>query len=457
MDSPRPHAGEEPPSAGRAFGAFRHRDFRLFWGGALVSHIGSWMQQVAQGWLIYELTGSAFLVGLSGVFLSVPFVLMSFYAGTVVDRVDRKKLLVWIELLNLLINVGVGLLIWTGSIQVWHIYASNIGHALIGAFENPTRGSLLPHLVPRADLMTAVSLNSMLRRGSQIIGPALGGVSVATFGVAITYFFHAAAQLVLVGSVVLIRTTNPVSERSAGHPLQAVIDGLSYVRSQGVIATLIVMETFFSLFASFNPMLVVFAKDVFGMGPQGFGLLQSAGGAGTLVGSLTLAAIGDVRHKGRLIIVGGFTYGVALIAFAFCPSGFIAFNGLEIPWFWLALPILAVVGAADIVVGSTRMTIIQLLAKRDMLGRVMSLHGISTRGLGPFGGSNLGAMAEVVGIRSALALGALVCIAVTLVVATQAPRVRQFVGTGGASAPERDARRAVPGRAYASTGLRTED
>lgn len=444
MDSPRPHAEQEAPPVGRAFGAFRHRDFRLFWGGALVSHIGSWMQQVAQGWLIYEMTGSAFLVGLSGVFLSVPFVLMSFYAGTVVDRVDRKKLLVWIELLNLLINVGVGFLIWTGSIQVWHIYASNIGHALIGAFENPTRGSLLPHLVPRADLMTAVSLNSMLRRGSQIIGPALGGVSVATFGVAITYFFHAAAQLVLVGSVILIRTTNPPSERAASHPLQAVVDGLSYVRSQGVIATLIVMETFFSLFASFNPMLVVFAKDVFGMGPQGFGLLQSAGGAGTLAGSLTLAAVGDVRRKGRLVIVGGFTYGLALIAFALCP------------WFWLALPILAVAGAADIVMGSTRMTIIQLLARRDMLGRVMSLHGISTRGLGPFGGSNLGAMAEVVGIRSALALGALVCISVTLVVATQAARVRQFVGTGEAGATG-EGPLAAPRPAYAATGLRTED
>ena len=131
-------AGDErgsPAETGRAFGAFRHRDFRLFWGGALVSHVGSWMQQIAQTWLIYDLTGSPFLVGLTGLFLSVPFITASFFAGAVVDRSDRKRLLVWIEAANFAIVLAVSVLVATGRVEIWHLYLSNVLSALVGAFE----------------------------------------------------------------------------------------------------------------------------------------------------------------------------------------------------------------------------------------------------------------------------------------------------------------------------------
>src|SRR4051812_8755907 len=178
---------EAEPGQGRAFGALRYRDFRLLWFGAAIAHTGNWMQQVAQGWLIYELTESAFLVGLNGLLRTIPFLLMSLYAGTVADRVDRRKLLFWVEVVVLLLNAALTLIIFAGVVQVWHVYAFGIAVAMAGAFENPAQQGLLPHLVPRRDLMTAVTLNSMLRRSTQVFAPALGGLAVANLGVAMTY------------------------------------------------------------------------------------------------------------------------------------------------------------------------------------------------------------------------------------------------------------------------------
>lgn len=376
------------------------------------------MHQLAQSWLIYDLTGSPFLVGLSGVFLSVPFVLMSLYAGALVDRADRRKLLIAVEAANISIALLITVLVATSWIQVWHLYAGNVLSALVGAFENPARSSLLPYLVPRRDLMTAISLNSMLRRGSQIIGPALGGISIGLIGVPGTYLAYSLASLGLLGSVVLIRTTNPAAERSSARASEAIMAGLRYVRGHALISTLLFMEAATNLFGAHNAMMVVFAREVFAVGPQGLGLLQSASGAGTVAGSVALAWAGDVRRKGRLVLGGGLVYACGVAAFAFCP------------WFLLAIPVLAVAGAAEILMAATRTTMIQLLAQGPMLGRVMSLHAISTRGIGPFGGAQAGALTELVGVRWAVGIGALICAAITLAVGLRVPAVRDFAEAG---------------------------
>ncbi|HEY3118812.1 MAG TPA: MFS transporter, partial [Chloroflexota bacterium] len=180
-----------PARQGRAFGALRHRDFRLYWGGSVISQVGGWMQQIAQGWLVYDLTGSAFMVGLNGLAQSIPFIALSLYAGTVVDRVDRRRLLQLVCWGQLALSLILGILIATGHVQIWHIYLTSALHGLIGAFESPARQALLPYLVPRGDLMTAISLNSIQRKGSQVLGPALGGVFIASFGVAGAYFIRA--------------------------------------------------------------------------------------------------------------------------------------------------------------------------------------------------------------------------------------------------------------------------
>src|SRR5579871_3218268 len=226
MDSrgPRPR-DPEPQQTGRAFGALRHRDFCLLWSGSVISGVGSWMQQIAQAWLIYDLTGSPLLVGLNGLIRTLPFLAMSLYAGTVVDRMDRRKLFFWVEVGMLAVTLALGALIAAGMVQVWHIYLSSVIASLFGAFEIPTQQALLPHLVPRRDIMNAVSLNSLVRKGSQVLGPSLGGLSVALFGVATTYFLNAASFVVLIVMIAMMRTTNRPSDREAPNPVRAMADG----------------------------------------------------------------------------------------------------------------------------------------------------------------------------------------------------------------------------------------
>lgn len=392
------------------------------------------MQNVAQAWLLYQLTGNPFLVGLNGLFHAVPFIITCLYAGALVDRVDRRRLLVAVESVNTGVVFVMGTLIVTGHIQVWHIYASSVAYSLMGGFESPARQALIPHLVPHRDLMTAVSLNSIVRKGAQIVGPALGGLFVAAFDVGGAYFIHGGANFVLLGCLLAMRATNPVDGRRHPSAVRAIIEGLGYVRSQPLLMALLVMESAISLFGSYHAMMVIFARDVFAVGPQGLGMLQSAAGGGSVIGSFALAAAGDVHHKGRLLMVSGAALSLALIGFAYSP------------WFVLAMLCLAVVGGSDVVFSATRTTIMQLRARPEMLGRVMSLAGISMRGLGNLGSFQSGALATLVGVQGAVAIGALICMAITIGTGACVPVVRRFTGAGhepeAASAGPTPARRA---------------
>jgi MFS family permease len=414
--------GELPGvSYGGSFGALRHRDFRLLWSGSIIANIGNWMQQVAQAWLIYDLTGSPFLVGLGGLLRTVPFLVMSLYAGTVVDRVDRRKLLFWVECGNLAITVYLTLVIASGQVQVWHIYFASVLTAMVGSFENPSYQAILPDLVPRRDLMTAVSLNSLLRRGSQIIGPALGGVSVAILGVTETYVINDVGYVVLIVLILVMRPGRAPAVERARSPLQAISDGLAYVRQDRLIAGLLVIDAATSIFGhAYNGLLVIFARDVFDSGAQGLGLLQSAPGLGTVIGSVVLATLGDVDRKGRFMMVGGVAFAFAIILFALVPS------------FPLALVFLAISGVADVTMGSLRTTILQFVARREMLGRVMSLQSMATRGVGGLGSFQAGAIGSLIGVPYAIALGGLVVLGAILAVGLAVPPIRQFTGTGRA-------------------------
>jgi MFS family permease len=415
---PRTNHRGEPPTQGRAFGALRHRDFQLYWIGNVISNVGGWMQNVAQSWLLYHLTGNVFLVGLNGLFHGIPFIITCLYAGALVDRVDRKRLLFYVEAAGTVVVLIMGTLIVTGHIEVWHIYASSVAYSFLGGFESPARQALIPHLVPRRDLMTAVSLNSIVRKGAQIIGPALGGIFVAAFDVGGAYFIHGGARLVLLGCLLAMRATNPLEDRRHANALRAIVEGVRYVKSQPLLMALMIMEASISLFASYQAMMVIFARDVFAAGPQGLGMLQSAAGAGSLIGSFALASVGDVQRKGRLLMISGMTLGLALITFAYAP------------WFILAMLCLAVAGGSDVVFSATRTTILQMRSRPEMLGRVMSLAGISMRGLGNLGTLQTGALASFLGVQAAIALGAAMCMAVTVGAAFRVPLVRRFTEGG---------------------------
>ncbi|MSQ10295.1 MAG: MFS transporter [Dehalococcoidia bacterium] len=423
---PRPDA-QQPPDAtapsGGAFGAFRHRDFRLFWSGLVISHLGSWMQQVAQAWLLFSMTGSAAMVGLDGLFKTVPFVLVSLYAGTVVDRVDRRKTLIWVEALNGVLPLIMGTLVVTGRLEVWHFYLNSVLSASLGAFEAPSRQALLPNLVPRSDLMTAISLNSNVRKGSQMIGPAIGGILVAWFGAGWTFLISAAGTSVLVGSLLLMRTSNAPSTAPARNAVTALTEGFRYVRSEPLLLGLLVMQAAASLFGQYISMLVVFANLVHHVGPEGLGMLQSAAGLGALGGSLFLASRGDIRRKGRLLLGCGAVYAVAIMAFSWAPT------------FLMGLVFLVVVGAADVMMGTAKQTMIQLSVRHDMVGRVMALSSMSMRGVGPLGSFQTGLLTEFIGVQAAVAMGGVLTLTVMTAAFFLLPQLRSY---GGGSGPSHD-------------------
>ena len=388
----------------------------LYWVGNIISNVGGWMQNVAQAWLLYHLTGNVFLVGLNGLFHSIPFIIMCLYAGTVVDRVDRKRLLFIVEAVSTGIVVVMGTLVITEHVQVWHIYASSVCYSLMGAFESPTRQALIPHLIPRRDLMTAVSLNSIVRKGAQIIGPDQAASSSPRSTLA--------ARLLHPRGRASCPAWLPASDagdqsRGGAHaPAGAAGDrgGFRYVRSQPILLALLLMETCMSIFGSYQAMMVVFARDVFNTGPQGLGVLQSAAGAEVLSARLRSPVSATCGIRGACSSQRDHL-GVALVAFSYCP------------WFILAMVFLAIAGASDIVFGATRTTIMQMRARPDMLGRVMSLPVSPCAALATSGIPNRHA-GDFIGVQGAVAVGAVVCIAFTVGAAFKVPLVRNFSEPG---------------------------
>src|SRR5919106_4856058 len=201
-----------PAEAGR-LAAFRYRDFRLFWISLFVSNVGTWMQMTATNWLLYELTNSPFQLGLNGVFRAVPAIGLGLISGTFADRFDRRRLLLWTQVVLGLLTLGLGVLDHSGNIETWHIYAFTVLSSIAGSFDGPARQSLFPSLVPRSVLPNAVALNSLLWKGAALLGPTLGGIAISLMGTAGAFYANAASFLVVVAALLLMRTSSKVERR----------------------------------------------------------------------------------------------------------------------------------------------------------------------------------------------------------------------------------------------------
>lgn len=416
-DGPSPLSEAVAPSAA-SFGALRSRNFRLFWGGLVIDNIGSLMQMVAQGWLLYQLTDSPFLLGLQGLFRTVPFMVVSLYSGAMADRMDRKLLLVLGQIGLAVSPLVVAALIVTGQIQAWHIYAATFVNGLVGALEAPAHWAIIPQLVPRQDLMGAVTLTSIVRRGAALIGPALGGLVLAQVGVAEAFLANTVGHSIAAAVLALMRLPPTAADVSPVPVATAILQGLVYIRGQSLILALLALEAIPSLFGNFNAMMPVFARDILQAGPQGLGFLLAAPGVGAIVASGILAGQGDIHRKGLLMITSGLLYGVALAMFALSP------------WYALSLALMGVVGALDIFFGAVRNTILQLVTPDALRGRVMSLHIMASHGVHPLGGLQAGTVSLLTGVPGAVALGALICSLSVLFFSWKVPAVRAFSGTG---------------------------
>ena len=386
--------------APRRFGALAHRDFTLLWIGLLVSNAGTWMQNVAQGWVIYNLTDDRLALGAMGLAFGLPMVLFPLLGGVVADRIDRLTLLKLTQTAALLLTALLAALTWLGSVQFWHFWTIAFASATVLAFDNPARQALIPDLVPRDDLMSAISLNSVSFTGAQLVGPALAGLILAAFGRdllkagALVFLVNAVSYLAVLVPLFFIRPRHdasgePDDRRSGGN---ALVDGLRYVRSQPVLVLLIATVAVTSIFGrSFTLLLPIFARDVLDVGGEGLGWLNAAAGLGTIAAGLALAAFAHDLSR-RALVVGGI---VALTAsiYGFALSGSYA----------LSLLLLALSGAAGTAMAASVATQIQSTVPGQLRGRVMSLNTLALIGLGPLGAFVSASMARVLPIQLAIA------------------------------------------------------
>jgi MFS family permease len=400
-------------SNSRAFRALSYPDFFWFWSSYFISNVGSWMQGVAQGWLLFELTSSPFYLGL---FSSLRMVLLlSFFilGGLMSDRWERRKVMLWIQVISALTALGLALLVSFKTIQVWHIFVLGAITSTTWAFEQPVRQALIPQLVQREDLVNALALNAVVWNGAGLLGPSLVGVLVGSIGIDGCFYINVLSYLAVIGA--LLRMHVPVS-RSDGRRatvLQSLRDGFGYVRQEKLITTYLLVSAIFNIFGrSFVTLLPVFAKEILRIGASGFGFIAAAPGLGTIMGSFSLAALGRVEARRDILVTILLAFSVSLFVFA-------ASSDLRI-----AFTCLVMVGALSTVFETLLNTSIQLRVEEAYRGRVMGFYGLTGGGLRELGGMQAGFLAEWSSAPFAIEAGAVILAVVGLF--SLGPRLRRM-------------------------------
>lgn len=381
--------------------SLKHRNYRLFYFGQLVSLSGTWMQSLAQAWLLYRLTHSGFLLGLAGALTLLPSLVLAQWGGMLADRFSRQRLFMVAQALAMLQAFVLAALTLGGVVQPWHILTLALLLGIVQAFELPARHSLVAQLVPRADMANAIALNSSLFHLSRLIGPAIAGVLVAAIGEGWVFLINGVTFVAVLASLTLIRLPQP--HEGPGPTAEGLLAGFTYVRRHVPIRATLFLVASVSLFGSSGIVLLpVFAVKVFGVGADHLGLLMGAIGAGALLGALRLAGRRDMAGLERVVAYAALGTGFALALFAATRT---------IP---LALPLLAFVGFCMTSALASSNTFIQLAVPDNLRGRVMSLFTVAMQGMMPIGNLAMGAAADAIGAPLSVGLGGALLIAAAL-------------------------------------------
>jgi MFS family permease len=306
-------------------------------------------------------------------------------AGVIADRVDQRRILLATQSLALVLSLSLGLLVVTGRVELWHIYVQSAAQSAVFAFDMTTRQALFPRLVPRARIVEAVTLQSLAGRTSAMIGPAIGGIIIATLGEAAPFLLSTVTNLVLIGGVAWMRNVPRVAARATASVRAELADGLRYMLATPVLAGVLKLEIVYALFQMNPVMVTIIGRDVLGVGPEALGALLAADGVGALVGIAILLTVGRRTRPGRFVILTTLAYAAALLGFAAAPAYAVAFAAL------------VVAGMFDTLTATTRNSIMQLVAPPEMRGRVIGNHGLVVRGLPPLAQAQSGFLAGLIG------------------------------------------------------------
>ena len=389
-----------------AFSSLRHRNFRLFLSGQVLSQCGSWIQTVAHGWLVLTLTNSPFVLGLVTTLGSLPILLFTLYGGVIADQVNKRRFIMLLQAGMLLEALTLGVLTQLGLITVPWVMVLAAFFGLLVAFEVPARQAFVMDLVGKADLMNAIALNSSAFNVSRVVGPVIAGAVIAAIGIAACFFLNALSFVAVLATLAYMRLppAAPAAERI--DVAEAFREGFRYVSRERWPRTLVLLTATLSVFGfSFLVMLPVFARDVLGVGAGGYGALLAAVGVGATGAALGIAAFGSRVRQGRTSVGSAAVLGGSLVGLAL------------VPWLPLTLLLCVLAGCAMASAGITTNTLLQRLSPDHLRGRVMGFYSFLALGMAPFGSLQAGWVAEHFGVRTSFAVGGALCVlAVALVV-----------------------------------------
>jgi MFS family permease len=398
--------------------AFRHRNYRLFFAGQGFSLVGTWMQRLAVSWLIYRLTGSAFLLGLAGFVGQLPLFLAASFAGVFVDRWDRYRLLLGTQILAMVQSIVLAALTLTGHVAVWHVFVLSALLGLINAFDMPVRQSFVIDMVgqDKEDLSNAIALNSMMVNGARMAGPFFAGLAVAAFGEGICFLLNALSFLAIVVALLAMKRPEKRMKTVKTRALGGIAEGYRYAFGFPPIRYVLIALGLLSLLGmSFQVLMPIFAKAVLNGGPSTLGFLTAASGIGALMSAGKLASRKNAAGIEKFIVLGAAFFGIGLIGFSFSRN------------FGFSLVTLAVAGFGMMTSLTSCNTMLQTTVDEDKRGRIMSLYAMGFQGMTPFGNLMAGSFAHRFGAPSTVLVAGICCLVTAALFGTRLPEIRKSV------------------------------
>lgn len=399
-------ANAQPGFIASTFRAFRYRDFAILWGGACTSSIGTWMQKVAQSWLVYQLSNDAFLLGLDAFLGEIPIFLFSMVGGVVADRKDRRMVLIGSQIVQMSSAATLAVLYASGYLEIWHILCLSFTSGLAQAFGGPAYQAIVPALVKQKDLSNAIALNSIQFNLARVIGPVLGGFALVNLGAAWCFGLNASSFLVVIAALLTVSVPKIAGNEELS-VAASIGQGLRFIRNRRGLMPLMFLAFSMTIFGmSFIVFLPAFAKDVLLGGETEFTTLMAISGGGSILGALLVASLARGGREVRYMLGSLIVLGAALTAFSYSPD------------FWWAAVAIFVASAALMAVFTLVTSLVQLRTANEMRGRVMSIYNIAFRGGMPIGSLAMGEAIGIAGVSPALAVAglALVALGVTFAV-----------------------------------------
>ena len=397
--------------------SLKHKNYRLFFGGQIISLTGSWMQQVALSWLVYRITGSAFILGLVGFSSQIPILILSPIAGVLIDRMNKHRIIIATQILLMLQAFLLTFLIFSNVVEVWHIILLNIFSGVINAFDLPARQSFIVEIVEkREDLGNAIALNSSIFNSARLAGPSIAGILISAAGEGICFLINALSFVAVITALLVMKIKPHHTETKHSDMLQGFKEGIKYTFGFIPIRTILLLIALISIVGMpYTILMPVFAKEILHGGPHTLGFLLGAIGIGALCGAFYLASRNSVLGLGKIIAIAASSFGLGLILFSLSRN------------FVLSMAMLVITGMSMMVQMSSSNTILQTIVEDKMRGRVMSFYTTAFTGMAPFGSLMAGFLASKIGATNTLIIGGLCCLTGAALFAKQLPLLKGLV------------------------------